>query len=290
MSDVSIVIPAYNEEGAIAETVEAIRAALQTTPYAQAEIVVVDDGSHDKTGDIAKTIGVTYVRNPHNIGYGMSLKRGISAAANDTIVITDADQTYPADKIATLLDIYFRDGFDMVVGARTGEHYRESILKSPLRKILRFLVEFTAGRKVPDINSGMRVFSRQAVMEHFPRLCDTFSFTTSMTLAYMMTGRFVAYHQIAYHERIGSSKVRLFRDSLRTLQYIVEAITFYNPLKIFILLSACLFLSGFILLVTAMLTQLNIAYVLGLGSWLSSVFVFCIGLLAVLLKQILKQR
>ncbi len=290
MVDVSIVIPAFNEENAIAATVDTIRSALKESPYAGAEIIVVNDGSSDRTAEIAQNLGITYVRNPHNVGYGRSLKRGIAAAQYDTILITDADQTYPADKIIPLLDMYFADGFDMVVGQRTGDHYHESSLKSPLRKILRFLVEYTSGRSIPDINSGMRVFSKRVVVEHFPRLCDTFSFTTSMTLAYMMTGRFVAYMPIPYDERIGQSKVRLFRDSLRTLQYIIEAATYYNPLKIFILQAALLVVLGTFCFLLAIIFQLNVAYIMGVGSWISSIFVFCFGLLAVLLKQIMKQK
>ncbi len=151
--------------------------------------------------------------------------------------------TYPFTEVPKLLEEYHK-GFDMVVGARTGEHYRESNLKSPLRKILKFLVEFTAGRKVPDVNSGLRVFSKTTIIAYLNHLCDTFSFTTSMTLAYMMTGKFVKYIPIPYDKREGKSKVRLFRDSLRTLQYILQAINYYNPIKIFLSFAAlCIFFS-----------------------------------------------
>ena len=123
----------------------------------------------------------------------------------------------------------------MVVGARTGKYYRESIMKSLLRIILKFLVEFTAGRSIPDINSGLRVFSKKTITNYLQHLCNTFSFTTSLTLAYMMTGKFVEYIPIEYGKRMGVSKVRLFRESLRTLQYITQSIIYYNPLKLFIL-------------------------------------------------------
>src|SRR5262249_41839538 len=150
----------------------------------------------------------------------------------DTIVITDADGTYPIASMPQLIREYQR-GFDMVVGARMGEHYRESFIKAPLRALLRAIVEFTAARRIPDINSGLRVFSRASVSRYFTHLCDTFSFTTSMTLAYMMNSRFVHYVPIEYHERSGQTNVRLLRDSMRTMQYIIEAATYFNPLKIF---------------------------------------------------------
>lgn len=181
----------------------------------------------------------------------------------------------------------YRRGFDMVVGARMGEHYRESLVKAPLRNILKAIVEFTAARRIPDINSGLRVFSRATAVRYFSHLCDTFSFTTSMTLAYMMNSRFVHYVPIAYHERSGQTKVRLVRDSMRTMQYIIEAATYFNPLKIFSLFAFfCLCLAG-ISLVGALVFQLVSLFLLGVGAILLAVLVLALGLLAVLLKQIM---
>ena len=188
----SVVIPAYNEEDAIAETVQACQRELPKTgqPY---ETLVVDDGSSDKTAEIAVAAGARVIRHLNNLGYGRSLKDGIRAATYDTIVITDADGTYPIDQIPSLVEIY-REGFNMVVGARQGKNYSESINKGALRFILKHLVEFTAGRKIPDINSGLRIFSRREAVPYFSYLGDAFSFTTSITLAYMMNGMFIKYH------------------------------------------------------------------------------------------------
>ena len=160
----SIVIPAYNEEETIAETVQACQRELPKTgqPY---EILVVDDGSSDKTAEIAEAAGARVIRHLNNLGYGRSLKDGIRAATYDTIVITDADGTYPIDQIPSLVQIY-REGFNMVVGARQGKNYSESIKKGALRFILKHLVEFTAGRKIPDINSGLRIFSRREAVPY----------------------------------------------------------------------------------------------------------------------------
>lgn len=223
---------------------------------------------------------------PHNVGYGRSLKDGIAAAQYDTIAITDADGTYPVERIPDLLQQYVY-GFDMVVGQRTGVHYRESVFKAPLRAILKFLVEFTAGRTVPDINSGLRVFSRRTAQPYFKHLCDTFSFTTSLTLAYMMTGKFVAYVPINYHARIGSTKVQLLREALRTLQYIVQAIIYYNPLKIFLIMSVLCLLLATIALAVALILQITTAFILCVGSILLAILIFALGLLADLLKQIM---
>lgn len=283
---ISVLIPAYNEIGAIHDTVTTIRSVLDDAGLSDAEILVVDDGSADGTCEKAITAGARVVRNPHNLGYGYSLKRGISAAAFDTIVITDADLTYPADQIPQLLETY-RQGFDMVVGARTGKHYRESALKAPLRYVLRLMVEFAAGRKIPDINSGLRIFDRRTVTGYFSHLCNTFSFTTSMTLAYMMNGKFVTYLPIDYNARVGETKVRLFRDSLRTLQYITEAVIFFNPLKAFMLLSAVAVVMSGVSFLAAAVTSLAAPYYLGISGLFLAALILAMGFLAVLLKQIM---
>ncbi|HEY2246666.1 MAG TPA: glycosyltransferase family 2 protein [Bradyrhizobium sp.] len=283
---ISVVIPALNEETAIAATIADLSRVLTGADLVPFEIVVVDDGSTDRTGTIAAATGAKVIRHPHNTGYGRSLKNGIEAAQYDMIVICDADGTYPASAIPELVRLR-REGFDMAVGQRRGPHYRQSLLKMPMRALLRFLVEWTAGRRIPDVNSGLRAFSRATVMQYFPHLCDTFSFTTSTTLAYLMTGRFVAYAPIDYFERAGRSKVRLFRDALRTLQYVVEAILFYNPLKIFLLFSLICLVAAALLMAVSFYFAIVSGVILAVGIAMTSVIIFGIGLLAVLLKQIM---
>lgn len=280
---ISVVIPAKDEEDAVSKTVHQIQQTLEGMVY---EIIVVDDGSQDLTAECARESGARVISHPHNLGYGASLKTGIRAANYDTIVITDADGTYPNDQIPQLLKQYEK-GFDMVVGARSGQNYFESALKAPMRLILKFLVEYTVGRKVPDVNSGLRVFSKSKVFKYFNHLCNTFSFTTSLTLVYMMDSLFVSYMPIPYHKRAGKTKVRLLRDSLRTLQYIVEAIAYYNPLKIFLLISSMLVVGSLVCLALNFFFKINILYYISIGGILMSIQVFCLGLLALLLKQIM---
>ncbi|MEH2529411.1 glycosyltransferase involved in cell wall biosynthesis [Bradyrhizobium sp. AZCC 1588] len=283
---ISIVIPALNEERGIGATVANITSVLAAAELVPFEILVVDDGSSDGTGKAAAEAGARIIRHPHNVGYGRSLKKGIEEASYDMIAICDADGTYPAAAIPDLVRLY-NEGFDMAVGERHGPHYRQSALKMPLRAILRFLVEWTAGRRIPDINSGLRVFSRTAAMKYFPHLCDTFSFTTSMTLAYMMTRRFVTYHKVDYFERTGSSKVRLFKDSLKTLQYIIEAIVYYNPLKLFLLFSLICTVIAAITMLISLYFSIVTGIMLAVGTAMAAIIMFGIGLLAVLLKQIM---
>lgn len=283
---ITIVVPAYNESGAIAGTVESLRAMLEAEPLEGAEILVVDDGSADDTAAAAEAAGARVVRHPTNVGYGRALKSGIRAASHDTIVIIDADLTYPAEAIPDLLAEYDK-GFDMVVGARQGEHVNPTPFKGPLRRLLKAMVEFVAERRIPDVNSGLRVFSKATVGGYLSHLCDTFSFTTSLTLAYMLTGRFVGYLPIAYHERVGKTKVRMLWDSLRTLQYIAQAVIYYNPLKLFVLISGLFVLFSVISFGLGALTKVPAFYFLGFVGILMTFLMFGIGLLADLLRQIM---
>jgi len=284
---VSLVIPAFNEAEGISETLREATAVLTGMNLAEHEVIVVDDGSADATAEMAAaTPGVRIVRHPRNRGYGRSLKTGIGAARFETVFIADADLTYPLDAMPELLAEY-RRGFDMVVGERTGDHYRESAIKAPMRALLRFMVEYTSGSAIPDVNSGLRVFDKKAVTAHFPRLSNGFSFTTSVTLAYLMTGRLVTWRPIPYRGRKGRTKVRLFRDSLRTLQYIVEAAVYYNPLKIFMLLAGLALGGAVIGFVVSAVLHLTIGYILGIAGILLAAQFFALGLLAVLLKQIM---
>ena len=284
---ISVIVPAYNEEKAIEETLEEIITVMKNNNiYENSEIIVINDGSTDNTRNEAIKKGVKVLDNPINMGYGYSLKKGIMQAKNETIVITDADSSYPFECVLNMLKMKEMD-YDLVVGARTGKYYKESILKIILRKILKLFVEYVSGRKIKDINSGLRVFDKTTVIKYFPRLCNTFSFTTSQTLAYMMNNLLVCYIDIPYNKRKGKTKVKLFKDSLRSMRYILESGIYYNPLKIYTLLSIiCIFLSiiGFIF---SHFVGIHAGYILGIGGMLISIIVFALGLLAVLLKQIM---
>ena len=287
---ISVIIPAYNEEKAIGKTIEEITQIMkQNNIYEGSEIIVVNDGSDDNTKQEAIKTGAIVLDNPHNIGYGYSLKKGIEKAKNETIVITDADLSYPFACVPEMLKIKEK-GYDLVVGARTGKYYKESIFKSILRKVMKRFVEYVSGKKIKDVNSGLRVFDKTTVMKYFPRLCDTFSFTTSQTLAYMMNNLFVYYIDIPYNKREGKTKVKLFKDSLRSMRYILEAGIYYNPLKVYTLLSIICILLSVIGFIFSHFANIRAGYILGIGGLLVSIIVFALGLLAVLLKQIMDKK
>ncbi len=137
-----------------------------------------------------------------------------------------------------------KKGFDMVVGARRGKHYSRNFRSLVLRKLFRFLAEFSCGESIPDINSGFRIFDREKALSFRGSLSTGFSFTTTITLLFFLNHYFVGYFPIEYKQRIGTSHVHFFRDSLRSLQIIVTVIAQYNPLKLY-LLQIITLLSGY---------------------------------------------
>ena len=278
MSEVSIVIPAFNEAEAIRDVVLGLREVLQTAGFAY-EILVVDDGSSDATAAQAAAAGATVVQHSHNRGYGSSLKTGILQARYDLVAITDADGTYPAERLPELITLC--DRFHMVVGARTGKYHRGHLIKRIGRYFFRLLSEFAAGQKIPDINSGMRVFRRSDLVPFFPLICAGFSFTTTNTLIYLLNDLSVHYVSIVYQCRQGHSKVDHFRDTLRALQIIVEAILRYNPIKIFLLLALPFALLGVALAVGAIAVRSWSAALCACVSLATAGIVLGLGFLAV---------
>jgi glycosyltransferase involved in cell wall biosynthesis len=228
---VSLVIPAYNEEVSIAGVVKKASDVL-TECAGQFEIIVVNDGSSDRTGELAAAAGARVVTHPYNRGYGNSLKSGISAAHHENVVICDADQSYPLDELPLLLQD--ADRYDMIVGARQGSLFHGSFFKRVGRWLQLWLVRFTVGTAVPDANSGFRLFKRSLAMRYFDFVCSGFSFTTSITIALLCEQYCVKFVRINYLKRAGKSHVRYFRDTARSFQIILQCMLRYNPIKAFL--------------------------------------------------------
>jgi glycosyltransferase involved in cell wall biosynthesis len=281
----SVVIPALNEEEAIGDTVREIKLCLSAASI-EHEVIVVDDGSIDSTSQIAILSGARVIHHLYSLGYGRSLKDGIKASRYDAVGITDADGTYPVAELPRLYALY-RTGYNMVVGQRAWHETRESTVKNLLRGLLKLIVEYTAGRSIPDINSGLRIFDRALAIRFFERLCDTFSFTTGLTLAFIMNGFYVIHVPIAYSARKGKTKVRLLRDSVITLQYVCEAAIYYNPLRIFLALFVGLLAFACALAAINLFLHREGLLLAIIAIFIASIMTLALGLIAVVLKQIL---
>jgi glycosyltransferase involved in cell wall biosynthesis len=239
--EISAVIPAYNEQDAIGPVVRKLIEVLSRSA-SKFEIIVVDDGSTDKTYENAKAAGVVALRHPLNRGYGRSLMTAFARAKYDWILMIDADGSYPAEEAEKLFPL--APDCDLIIGARTGETFWGTRTQAWRRRVYLRLAGFVAGEDIPDANSGLRLLRKSAFESSMPFICLGYSFTTTMTLSFIQAGRFVAYVPTRFVERTGRSKVKLVRDVLRTLQIMVQMMIFYNPLKLAVTVAAALAACG----------------------------------------------
>lgn len=227
--EVSAVIPVYNEVDGIGPVVKSLTEVLRR--HAKGfEVIVVDDGSTDKTFENAQAAGATVVRHPLNRGYGRSLMTGFAKAKYDWILMVDGDGSYPAEEAAALFAQ--APACDLVIGARQGKTFWGTPVQAFMRSTYLFLAGFVAGEDIPDANSGLRLLRKKAFEDSMPFICLGYSFTTTMTLSFLQSGRFVSYVPVRFVERTGRSKVRPVRDILRTLQIMTQMMIYYNPLKL----------------------------------------------------------
>ena len=231
---VTILVPAYDEEEGVRGVVERLHAIELGRPT---EVLIVDDGSTDRTPELLAELGQEFarlrvIRREVNQGYGAALKIGFAAATHDIVVITDADGTYPEDRIADLV-ARIDDGAEMAVGARRGEDVHIPLVRRPAKAALRLLASYLAESRIPDLNSGLRAFRRDLVLKYRPILPQGFSFTTTITLASLTNHHRVDYVSVNYAHRAGSSKIRPIRDTLGFLALIVRTVMYFNPLKVF---------------------------------------------------------
>ena len=233
LPDFTVVIPGYNEMGAIERTIEELRKAVPRG--ARFRMIVVDDGSTDDTKQILHRIppadDLLILEHARNRGYGAALKTGIRAAATELIAITDADGTYPNERLPELVAACAQ--YDMVVGARTGENVQYSKLRSIPKYFLRRWMSWIAKQSIPDINSGMRVFRKPIVERFFSILPDTFSFTVTITLAMLTNYQPVLFVPISYSPRLGKSKIKPIRDTLRFVLLILRTGVYFAPVRFF---------------------------------------------------------
>ena len=250
MNGLSLIIPCYNEEDAIGPTLRACETALAAIglPY---EIIVVDDGSTDATAMRVDPERYRLIHNDTNLGYGASIKRAARAARYDRLVIVDADGTYPIDRLADLVER--ADDAEMVVGARVGADVQIPLMRRPAKWVLARLAAWLTGRRIPDLNSGFRVIDRTFFHRFEPFYSDGFSLTTTITLAALTNNCRIIYVPIAYHARVGRSKIRPIRDTLGFLQLIVRTVLYFNPLKIFLPVSLGLLLLSVLVAVVSKL-------------------------------------
>jgi len=230
--EVTAIVPVYNEEDSVEATLQRLKKTLKESGVSH-EIIAINDASKDGSGKILEKVsGVKVIHHKKNKGYGASLKSGILEAAGDWILITDADGTYPIEDAPKLLRE--RKDNEMVVGARTGKHVKIPLTRRPAKWILKMFVRALTGIKVPDLNSGLRVFKKELAIEYWNLLPNGFSFTTTITVMSLVDNHDVKYIPINYFSRKGKSSINPIRDFIGFSILILKLITYSKPLNFYL--------------------------------------------------------
>ncbi len=228
--DVTVVLPVYNESGHLEKEIFRVRESMDASSYSY-EILVVDDGSTDGSGEILRGIdGIRLLQFAHNRGSGSARKYGTLAARGRIVVWTDVDMSYPNDQIPALLDEL--DHYDQVVGARRTEEGTIRLLRRPAKWFIRKLATYLSGTHIPDLNSGFRAFRRDVAMQFLYLLPTGFSCVTTITMTFLSNGYSVRYVPIDYFPRAGESKFHWWKDTRRYLLQVVRMVLSYSPLKV----------------------------------------------------------
>lgn len=280
---VSIVIPAYNEMAAVAAVIDKINDVMRKVSYSY-EIIVVDDCSTDETAKIAESKGAQAIRRLRRGGSGAARKTGIKSAKGRIIVMLDADGTYECADIPELLK-YFPQ-YDQVIGARTSEQGTLKFLRAAVKKLMCAFAGYLVRANIPDLNSGLRAFKKDTMERFLWVIPDGFSCVSSMTLVFLSNGLLVKWVPTKYYPRIGRSKFNPIGDTYNLILTVTRMVMYFNPLRIFLPISAILFIIGIIKslydrFITVHMLQLSDIIII-----LSALLVGMLGLLADLIVAI----
>ena len=282
---ISVVIPAFNEEDGIGATLSSLREAM---PAGVSEVIVVDDGSTDRTAAIAAEAGVRVVRHPSNRGYGASLKTGIRAASGDYILTMDADGQHRVEDVATLCEaVCVPDAPECVIGRRE-KVFHSPLWRMPGKWFLTHMAQILIQREIPDLNSGLRIVKREVALRYV-RICPNgFSFSTTITMTLMSRGYSVTFVPIQVARRVGRSMVSP-RTGFQTILLVLRLATLFNPLRIFLPASALCVLGGSGWAVPYLLDGkgLTVASMLAI---LTGVLLFALGLICDQVAQLRLER
>jgi len=290
MIEVSIIIPAYNEEKNISNVINKIGSCLEEKQI-KYEIIVVNDGSTDRTEEMAlkSRYLTTLISHSKNLGYGASIKTGLKTASYPWIAIIDADGTYPEEEIYNMIIFAEKHDLDMVVGARIGKDVKIPTIRKPVKFLINKLANYLTGKKIPDLNSGLRIIKKNILEKFLYLLPDGFSFTSTITLAMLANNYEIGYYPISYFKRTGKSKIRPIRDTINFIQLIIRTVMYFEPLKIFIPISLILFLMAVIAFILRQIKGGGFAITIVI-LLTTSLHMLAIGMLADLIDKRLKEK
>nr|MDT0661073.1 glycosyltransferase family 2 protein [Micromonospora sp. DSM 115978] len=247
--DVTVVLPCYNEQDHLLKEIERITESMDRSGY-RYELLAIDDKSTDNTLQILQEASLRF---PHlrvlpfarNGGSGTARRIGTQQARGEIVVWTDADMTYPNERIPEFVQLLEKDqSIDQVVGARTSEQGTHKVLRVPAKWLIRKIAERLAGTKIPDLNSGLRAFRREVSLPYLRLLPPGFSCVTTITMAFLHNQHTVQYVPITYSKRSGSSKFHFVSDAYRYILQVLRMVMYFNPLKVLMPLALWLLAIG----------------------------------------------
>jgi glycosyltransferase involved in cell wall biosynthesis len=249
--DVTVILPCYNEEAHVAREIERITAALDASDFTY-ELLVIDDKSTDDTLAVLKA---ELPRYPYlrlmpfrrNGGSGTARRIGTAEACGRIVVWTDADMTYPNERIPEFVQ-YLVDhpDVDQVVGARTSEQGTHKFFRVPAKFVIRKIAETLSSTKIPDLNSGLRAFRRDVSLPYLRLLPPGFSCVTTITMSFLSNQHAVDYLPIEYAKRSGTSKFHFLKDAYRYILQVLRMVMYFNPIKVLMPLALWIFAIGFV--------------------------------------------
>ncbi len=281
-TEISIIIPAYNEAQNIGKVISDIRAI-----HPDLEIIVVDDGSSDGTGAVASDSGAMVYKHPYNIGNGAAIKSGIRIASGQIMVFMDADNQHDPADLKKLMEHI--PEFDMVVGARPkGDH--ASWVRALGNRIYNRLASYVSKFNVQDLTSGFRVVKADIAHNLLYLLPNTYSYPTTLTLGVLRTGRSIKYVPIRGQTRkMGKSEVKIVRDGVRFFMIIIKICTLYSPMRVFLPVSFVMFCTGLGYYFYTLVTSNRFTNMSAL-LFITSILVFMMGLISEQISQMRFER
>jgi glycosyltransferase involved in cell wall biosynthesis len=240
MLNYSIIVPIYNEAESITKQFSLIKKVLlEFDSSRKFEIIAVNDNSNDESEVILNSLNyenLKIIKNLINLGYGLSIKNACLDSKYENIIICDCDLTYPFEELPKLINSYEK-GFDMVIGNRVNMKRNENYTKNILRKFLKFIIFLGCSEQIRDPNSGFRIFKKQHLIKDLNLISNGFSLTATFTFISVFRHRLINFVDIELLERVGKSKVRFLKDSIRLIQFLFNIWLYFNPTKFFIILS-----------------------------------------------------
>jgi glycosyltransferase involved in cell wall biosynthesis len=281
---ISIIVPVYNEGLNVSDVVREIVNSMRDSKY-EHEVIVVDDASTDDTAHIAAGEGVKVIRHEINRGYGASLKSGIINSDGEFVAIIDGDGSYSARDLLVISD-FIQDN-DMVVGARTKPGAKISLPRKIDKFFLTLLASYLVETRIPDLNSGLRIIRRDRLGKFMKILPNKFSFTTTITIAFLDSNLKVKFIPVDYRKRRrGRSKIRPIHDTLNFIQLIIKTVMYFNPLKVFIPISLFFFLCGLAVFFYSLFFMPKVMDITTVILFVASIQIIAIGMIAdVIIKR-----